>query len=77
MPGHRSAYYALSWGNDRGQLRRGLDLAKKVQQAIVMGELRRTDCCTGPLRPRPPCSLCKVRSALPRSSLRHHALLPV
>jgi hypothetical protein len=34
----RCAYYALSWGNDRGQLRRGLDLAKKVQQAIVNGE---------------------------------------
>ena len=34
----RRAYHALSWGCDAGELRRGLDLAKKVQQAIVNGE---------------------------------------
>jgi hypothetical protein len=34
----RRAYQALSWGPDSGELRRGLDLAKKVQQALVNGE---------------------------------------
>ncbi|EFN58772.1 hypothetical protein CHLNCDRAFT_50260 [Chlorella variabilis] len=29
------AYHALSWGSDAGELRRGLDLAKKVQQALI------------------------------------------
>ncbi|KAI3436794.1 hypothetical protein D9Q98_006205 [Chlorella vulgaris] len=29
------AYYALSWGRDQGELRRGLELAKKVQQALI------------------------------------------
>jgi hypothetical protein len=30
-----NCYYALSPGDDRGNLRRGLDLAKKLQQALV------------------------------------------
>lgn len=34
----RRAYHALSWGSDMGELRRGLDLAKKVQQALINGE---------------------------------------
>lgn len=34
----RRAYHALSWGSDAGELRRGLDLAKKVQQALISGE---------------------------------------
>jgi cell division control protein 45 len=29
------AYHALSWGSDDGELRRGLELAKKVQQALI------------------------------------------
>lgn len=29
------AYHALSWGDDSGELRRGLELAKKVQSALV------------------------------------------
>ena len=31
----RRAYYALSWGDDEGELRRGLELAKRVQRALV------------------------------------------
>lgn len=29
------AYHALSWGQDQGELRKGLDLAKKIQRALV------------------------------------------
>ena len=39
-PGRR-AYHALSWGSDDGELRRGLELAKKVQQALINGEAGR------------------------------------
>lgn len=38
QPPCRRAYSALSWGSDCDELRRGLDLAKKVQQALVNGE---------------------------------------
>ena len=38
---HRRAYHALSWGSDDGELRRGLELAKKVQQALINGEAGR------------------------------------
>ena len=34
----RRAYHALSWGSDGGELRAGLDMAKKVQRALVNGE---------------------------------------
>lgn len=37
LPLSRRAYGALSWGSDCDELRRGLDLAKKVQQALVNG----------------------------------------
>ncbi|GAB4814948.1 hypothetical protein N2152v2_001994 [Parachlorella kessleri] len=30
------AYLALSWGDDRGELHRGLDLAKRLQRALIM-----------------------------------------
>lgn len=33
----RRAYHALSWGGDADELRRGLELAKKVQQALING----------------------------------------
>lgn len=33
-------YHALSWGSDGGELRRGLDLAKRVQKALIRYELR-------------------------------------
>lgn len=29
------AYHALTWGDDKGELHRGLDLAKKVQRALI------------------------------------------
>lgn len=31
-------YHALSWGSDGGELRRGLDLAKRVQKALIRYE---------------------------------------
>jgi hypothetical protein len=30
------AYRALSWGDDQGELHRGLDLAKRLQKALIL-----------------------------------------
>ncbi len=38
LPTRRRAYHALSWGSDDDELRQGLELAKKVQQALINGE---------------------------------------
>lgn len=70
---HRRAYSALSWGSDCDELRRGLDLAKKVQQALVNGEgvQGHTAVCVMKDQPRQtPCL-----AALNCCALRHIACL--